>query len=254
MKKDDPKRAAKALLFYKDKYLLMLRSDKDEIFPSQWDIPGGGVEKGETPEEALVREVREEAGIDISSLKPAAINTWEVTKENKLVVGGTDFLCVLDKLWKIKLSSEHVRAQWFTKEEVAASTEIPLWLKRDVEKAVDFMGSEKENVKSLITYDDFQKLDIRIGKILAAERVKDSDKLLRLEVDFGQEKRQIVAGIAQYFVPESIVGSEAPFVFNLEPRVLRGVKSEGMILAASSDGKVALLHPSHELPPGSVVK
>jgi methionine--tRNA ligase beta chain len=106
----------------------------------------------------------------------------------------------------------------------------------------------------MITYEDFQKLEIKIGKIISAEKIENSDKLLKLEVDFGPEKRQIVAGIAQHYAPESLVGREAPFIINLEPRVLRGIESQGMILAASTDGKVALLQPDQELPPGSIVK
>lgn len=106
----------------------------------------------------------------------------------------------------------------------------------------------------MITYEDFQKLDIRIGKILAAEKIAGSDKLIRLEVDLGGEKRQIVAGIGKCFAPESLIGKEAPFVVNLEPRVLKGFESAGMILAASSEDKIALLYPSEELPPGSIVK
>lgn len=106
----------------------------------------------------------------------------------------------------------------------------------------------------MATYDDFKKLDIRIGRILTAERVEGSEKLIKMEVDFGVEKRQIVAGIGKTFAPEDLVGKEAPFVVNLEPRTLCGVESQGMILAASSEDQVALLQPSQELPPGSIVK
>jgi methionine--tRNA ligase beta chain len=106
----------------------------------------------------------------------------------------------------------------------------------------------------IISYEDFQKLDIRIGKIISAERVVNSDKLLKLEVDFGEEKRQIVSGIAEYFEPESLIGKEAPFVINLEPRVLKGVESTGMIMAMRANDKVVLLQPSEEVPPGSIVK
>ena len=106
----------------------------------------------------------------------------------------------------------------------------------------------------MINYEDFKKLDIRIGKILSAERIENSDKLLKLEVNFGDEKRQIVSGIAQHFTPESLIGKEAPFVINMEPRILRGVESAGMILAASVDGKAVLLRPDEEVPPGSIVK
>lgn len=104
-----------------------------------------------------------------------------------------------------------------------------------------------------INFDDFKKLDIRIGKIIAAERIEESDKLLKLQVDFGDVQRQIVAGIAQFYEPESLIGKECPFAFNLEPRVLRGVESQGMILAADDEGPV-LMSPDKEIKPGSIVK
>jgi len=135
MVKDDPKRAAKALILFKDKYLFLLRSDKDDIYPSYWDIPGGAVESGETLNEALIREVKEETGIDISSFKTLAIKNWEMNKGG-IKVSGTDFLCILDELPKIHLSAEHVRIQWLTEKEAADSTELPVWLKDDVGRAI----------------------------------------------------------------------------------------------------------------------
>lgn len=104
-----------------------------------------------------------------------------------------------------------------------------------------------------INFEDFKKIDIRIGKILSAERIEGSDKLLKLQVDFGEEKRQIVAGIAQFYEPENLVGKESPFAFNLESRTLRGVESQGMILAADDEGPV-LMSPDKDIKPGSVVK
>jgi len=106
----------------------------------------------------------------------------------------------------------------------------------------------------MITYDDFRKLDIRIGTIVSAERVQGTDKLLRLEVDFGTEKRQIIAGIAETYQPEHLVGKEIPVLLNLEPRRIRGIESQGMILAADSDGAPILLHPDRQVPPGSIVR
>jgi methionine--tRNA ligase beta chain len=106
----------------------------------------------------------------------------------------------------------------------------------------------------MISSEDFQKLDIRIGKIISAEKIENSDKLLKLQVDFGLEIRQIVSGIAQYFAPESLVDKEAVFIINIEPRVLRGVESFGMIMAASVDGRPVILHPAEVVPPGTIVK
>jgi len=106
----------------------------------------------------------------------------------------------------------------------------------------------------MITFDDFKKLEIRIGKILSAEKVEGTDKLLKLEMDFGTEKRQLVAGIAESYQPDQVVGKEIPVLMNLEPRSIRGVESQGMILAADVAGKPALLHPDGEVPPGSEVR
>lgn len=105
----------------------------------------------------------------------------------------------------------------------------------------------------MITYDDFVKLDIRVGTIISAEQVPDTDKLLRLMVDFSEEEhRQIVSGIAQHFNPEDLVGKQATFVINLEPRTIRGVESNGMILAVGGEN-FTLLHPGKEVAPGSKV-
>ena len=106
----------------------------------------------------------------------------------------------------------------------------------------------------MISREEFKKLDIRIGKILKAEKIEGADKLLRLEVDLGSEIRQIVAGIAQFYEPESLVGREVPVLANLEPRTLMGLESQGMLLAADSEGEPVLLSPEREVPPGSIVK
>jgi len=106
----------------------------------------------------------------------------------------------------------------------------------------------------MITFDDFKKLDIRIGKILSAEKVSGTDKLMKLEVDFSAEKRQLVAGIAEFFEPDHLIGKEIPVLLNLEPRSIRGIESQGMILAIDVDGKPILMHPEKEVPPGSIIR
>ena len=111
-----------------------------------------------------------------------------------------------------------------------------------------------------INFEDFIKLEIRIGKILTAEKVEGSDKLLKLEVDFGQNeageliKRQIIAGIAKYYAPDTLIGKECPFAFNLEPRMLKGLESQGMILCPSDSNGPVLLFPDKEVQPGSLIK
>lgn len=106
-----------------------------------------------------------------------------------------------------------------------------------------------------ISYDDFAKLEIRVGTILSAERIPDSDKLLRLEVDMGSETRQILAGIAQHIEdPTKLIGRQVPVLVNLKPRKMRGLESQGMMLAASdADDAPVLLHPEKPLPAGSQI-
>ncbi len=106
-----------------------------------------------------------------------------------------------------------------------------------------------------ISYDDFAKLDIRIGTVLAAEMVPDADKLIKCTVDFGElGTRTIVSGIAQWKKPEELIGLELPYIVNLAPRVLRGVESQGMLLAASDTEGVALLQAERPLPSGTKLK
>jgi len=106
-----------------------------------------------------------------------------------------------------------------------------------------------------ITIDDFVKVDLRVAQILVAERVPKADKLLRLEVDLGYEKRQILAGIAQYYEPEKLVGRKIVIVANLAPRKMRGLESNGMLLAASlPDGAPVLAGFLEEVPLGARLK
>lgn len=111
----------------------------------------------------------------------------------------------------------------------------------------------------MINYKDFERLEIRIGKIVSAEKIEGTDKLLKLEVDFGPSAssgsliRQIVSGIAEFYKPEDLVGKQFPFVVNLEPRIIRGVESQGMILAVDVEGKAVLLKPLKKVPSGSII-
>jgi methionyl-tRNA synthetase len=93
----------------------------------------------------------------------------------------------------------------------------------------------------VITIDDFAKVELRVAQILVAERVPKADKLLRLEVDLGYEKRQILAGIAQHYEPEKLIGRKIVIVANLAPRKMRGLESNGMLLAASLEGGAPVL-------------
>ncbi len=109
-------------------------------------------------------------------------------------------------------------------------------------------------VKPEIIFDDFAKIDLRVGTIVSAEKVEKADKLLKLAVDLGFETRTIVSGIALHFKPEEIVGKQVTVVVNLAPRKMRGIESNGMILMAEdADGKLHFIHPEQSITPGSGV-
>ncbi len=107
-----------------------------------------------------------------------------------------------------------------------------------------------------IAIDDFIKVELRVAQILVAERIPKADKLLRLEVDLGYEKRQILSGIAQWYTPEELIGRRIAIVANLAPRKMRGLESHGMLLAASAghDDKPILASFSDEIALGSRVR
>ncbi|MEI8278941.1 MAG: methionine--tRNA ligase [Bacteroidota bacterium] len=110
-------------------------------------------------------------------------------------------------------------------------------------------------LKPEIVYDDFAKMDLRVGTILSAEKVEKADKLLKLEIDLGFEKRTVVSGIAMHFKPEDIIGKQVTVVANLAPRKMRGIESQGMILMAeNADGRLIFVSPLENTSPGSEVK
>lgn len=107
----------------------------------------------------------------------------------------------------------------------------------------------------MITYDDFKKIELKIAKILEAEEVAGAEKLLKLQIDLGNsEKRQIVAGIKKQYQTKDLVGKEIAVITNLEPRMVMGLESNGMLLAASGDAGPVILIPEKEVPPGSGIK
>jgi methionyl-tRNA synthetase len=105
-----------------------------------------------------------------------------------------------------------------------------------------------------VGFEDFQKLDLRVGRVVSAEPVPKANKLLKLTVDVGQEQRTVVAGIAESYRPEALVGRSIILVANLAPRTLRGIESQGMVLAAESDGQIALAGFDVPVNPGTKVK
>jgi len=113
---------------------------------------------------------------------------------------------------------------------------------------------EKSTKNVLINFDDFQKVEIKIGTILIAEKHPNADKLLRLEIDLGEENpRQIISGLAEYFTPESLIGQQVCVVVNLAPRKIRGLESCGMVLTAEKDNKLSLLTVTMPMPNGSTI-
>ena len=104
-----------------------------------------------------------------------------------------------------------------------------------------------------IAFDDFAKVDLRVGKILEAARIEGSPKLLKLKVDFGAEFRQILAGIGKVYEPESLIGKTAAFVFNLAPRMIMETESQGMILAVSDENSLSILSPDKDIKSGSKI-
>jgi methionine--tRNA ligase beta chain len=105
-----------------------------------------------------------------------------------------------------------------------------------------------------ISFEDFQKLDFRVGKIVDASHIAGSRNLIRMVVDFGVEKRQAVAGLLQYYKPEDLVGRKCAFILNLQRRKMMGVESQCMILAAEDDkGNVVVLQPERDIVEGSKI-
>lgn len=107
----------------------------------------------------------------------------------------------------------------------------------------------------MITYDDFKKVDLRVAKILTAERIEGSDKLVKLQIDVGElGQRQLVAGIGTVYAPEILVSKQIVIVANLEPKKLMGHESQGMLLAANDDLGPVLLCPESEVKEGTEIK
>jgi methionine--tRNA ligase beta chain len=106
----------------------------------------------------------------------------------------------------------------------------------------------------MISFEEFKKIELKVGKVLNAEKIEGSEKLLKLIVDLGDERRQLVAGIAKYYKLEDLIGKEIVVVANLEPKKLMGSESQGMLLAADVNGEPVILIPEKEVPPGTKIR
>ncbi|GAE90090.1 methionyl-tRNA synthetase [Acetivibrio straminisolvens JCM 21531] len=116
-------------------------------------------------------------------------------------------------------------------------------------------AEQKETEKSeFISIEDFEKIDLRVGKVLEAEKVEKADKLLKLKIEVGNEIRQVVSGIAKHYSPEELKGKYVVLVANLKPVKLRGIESQGMILAASNDKELVLATIDKEINSGAKVQ
>jgi methionyl-tRNA synthetase len=138
---------------------------------------------------------------------------------------------------------------------------FPLIEDKIIEKQISKLGKSPEQIfeeekKNMISYEYFSKIQLKTAKILEAEKIKKSKKLVKLIIDIGDERRQIVAGIGEHYSPEELVGKTIVVVANLEPAKLMGVESEGMLLAASTEdgSKLTLITTLADIPPGSRVK
>ena len=125
----------------------------------------------------------------------------------------------------------------------------------DTKKANEEANYKANPIRANVAFEDFEKLDIRVGTILECQKVPKADKLLQFKIDDGLETRTIVSGIAKHYQPEELVGKQVCFIANLAPRKLKGIVSEGMILSAeNNDGSLAVIMPGREVKPGSEVK
>lgn len=106
----------------------------------------------------------------------------------------------------------------------------------------------------MINYEDFKKLEIKTAKVLDAREHPSADRLYVLDIDIGNEKRQIVAGIREHYSPQELVGRNIVVIVNLEPAIIRGIESNGMLLAASGNDTLSILTPDRDIPAGSGVK
>ncbi|BCM94069.1 methionine--tRNA ligase [Abditibacteriota bacterium] len=157
---------------------------------------------------------------------------------------------------QIENAALQVRAQKIKEQDMQNQTEqngTPIQTPAAIPEAIAPVDAEAPE-PTYISIDDFAKVQLRVGKVIEAERIPKADKLLRLQVDLGYEKRQILAGIAQHYTPEEMLGRSVVIVANLAPRTMRGYESQGMLLAASDDsGKLALVNPG-DVSAGAVVR
>ncbi|MGM9987019.1 MAG: methionine--tRNA ligase [Bacillaceae bacterium] len=184
------------------------------------------------------KQIAEQLGFATDLLNWESMNTFGAIKEGTTVIKkGIPIFPRLEGEVEIA----------YIKEQMKGSVKVE-------EKQEQIVEEVQEETVPEISIDDFFKVDMRVAEVLQAENVKKADKLLKLQLDLGTEKRQVVSGIAQYYKPEELVGKKVICVTNLKPVKLRGELSQGMILAGSKDGKLTLATVEQDLPNGAQVK
>jgi len=131
--------AVKAIINVENSYLLLFKSESEDVSPSEWDIPGGRVKFGEDLKMALKREINEETGIEVANDNFFPVKAWSIKKTEFQLVG-IDFLCILKTKAKIEVSAEHTKGEWFEANDILQNSNIPSWLKEDIEKAEKIKG------------------------------------------------------------------------------------------------------------------
>jgi methionyl-tRNA synthetase len=166
-------------------------------------------------------------------------NTWKEAGNPELLAPGT------------KLNTAELLFEKIEDDEIIAQIE-KLNNTKELNKMSEVVVTP---AKPDISYEDFAKLDIRTGTVLAAERVPKTDKLLKLTVDTGIDKRTVVSGIAANYDPEKIIGQKVAILINLQPKMLRGIQSQGMILMAENNkGELCFVQQEKDFENGAVVK
>ncbi len=169
-----------------------------------------------------------------------------IEKQGWDILGNVDLIAVGHKVNKPELLFEKI-------EDKVIEDQLQKLL--DTKKANELAGAKAAPAKENILFDDFGKMDIRVGTIWEAEKVAKTKKLLKLKIDTGIDQRIVVSGIAEYYQPEDLVGKQVSILVNLEPKKLRGIESQGMILCAeNADGSLSIVSPDQEVKPGSEVR
>ena len=174
---------------------------------------------------------------------------WENAGKSKLLSVGYSLRAPELLFRKIEDEEINLQIEKLKKELINSLNKLQTTVETKTKKKIKW-----KKIKPEIVFDDFSKIDLKVGTILSAEKVEKADKLLKLEIDLGFEKRTIVSGIALHFKPEEIIGKQVVVVANLAPRKMRGIESNGMILMAEDkDGKLYFVSPDTVIDNGSGV-